>query len=359
MENFDVLVAGAGIWGCTLARRLAEIGYRVLVLEARPVVGGNVRCEIDPETGIEIHTYGSHIFHTHFPEVWEFINRFVSFNGYQHKVLAFYQGKTYFLPLGLSLINKFFNAELKPGEVDNFLQNKSHREELFNAFFLGYSCKQWGKPPEDIDSSIIKRIPVRSNYDVNYFNDYWQGIPSTGYNSFFRQLLAHNNIKVQCGKEFTLESELSRKCTSENIPVYYSGPIDKLFNYKFGSLSWRSLRFEQEKLDIEDFQGTSVINYTEISVPYTRIHEFKHFHPEKKDIMCLKKTIIMREYPKAWTLGEEPFYPIQDSVSKALFARYTEEAHRCYPNLTLGGRLGAYKYYDMDQTMKAALDIAL
>ena len=178
--SYDVIIAGAGIWGCSVARRHAEVGRKVLVLEKRSVVGGNVRCEVDEETGIEIHKYGSHIFHTHIPEVWRFINRFTKFNGYQHKVLAHYQGKTYFLPLGLALINKFFGVELMPSEVSCFMADEGHSKAIFDAFFRGYTSKQWGKPPEEIDASIIKRVPVRSNYDVNYFNDYNQGIPLNG-----------------------------------------------------------------------------------------------------------------------------------------------------------------------------------
>lgn len=358
MNNYNIIIAGAGIWGCTLARRLAELGKRVLVLEAREAVGGNVRCANDSDTGIEVHLYGSHIFHTHDENVWKFVNRFVSFNGYQHKVLVNYQGKHYFLPLGLALINKFFGMELQPSEVKEFMSDEQHSSALFDAFFRGYTSKQWGLPPEKIDASIIKRVPVRCNYDVNYFNDYWQGIPSTGYNSLFERLLEHENITVQCNAEFTLDSEWAKQAAAENIPVYYSGPIDKLFGYKYGPLPWRSLRFEQETLDIADYQGTSVMNYTEASVPYTRIHEFKHYHPEQKDVMACEKTIIMREYPQNWKLGDEPYYPINTPESATLLLKYREEA-KLYPYLTIGGRLGAYKYYDMDAAMADALTLEI
>jgi len=355
MKN-KILVIGAGIWGDTLAHRLAEKGKQVLVLETRSVVGGNVRCETDAETGIEIHCYGSHIFHTHNEKVWKFVQRFVSFNGYQHKVLASYKGKTYHLPLGLTLINKFFGVELRPGEVSDFMANESHSQAIFDAFFRGYTSKQWGRAPEEIDPSIIKRIPVRHNYDTNYFNDYNQGIPLEGYNTLFERLLAHPNITVQCNTEFSLDSELARTAIAENIPIYYSGPVDKLFNYKFGALPWRSLHFEQETLEMNDYQGTSVVNFTEASVPFTRIHEFKHYHPENKTVMDTPKTIIMREYPKTWQIGNEPYYPVNTPESAALLAKYQDEA-RTIPNLILGGRLGAYKYYDMDQAMAAALEI--
>lgn len=356
-EKCDAIVVGAGVWGCTLARRLAEKGDKVLVLEKRAHVGGNVRCEIDAETGIEIHSYGSHIFHTHDREVWDFIRRFIEFNGYQHKVIARYEGKDYFLPLGLSLINKFFGVELGPGEVTDFMADETHSRAIFDAFFRGYTSKQWGKAPEEIDPSIIKRVPVRNNYDVNYFNDYWQGIPSEGYNKLFERMLDHPNIEVRCNTEFKL-SNLTTNHYPLTTKVYYSGPIDALFGYKFGPLPWRSLRFETEKLDIVDYQGTSVVNYTERDIPYTRIHEFKHYHPEDKAIMTSSKTIIMREYPADWKLGDEPYYPINNPESAALHARYMDEA-KSIPNLIVGGRLGGYKYYDIDQAIKAALEIKL
>ena len=356
----DSIVAGAGIWGCTVARRLAEAGRKVLVLEKRPVVGGNVRCEIDEETGIEIHKYGSHIFHTHIPEVWEFVNRFVKFNGYQHKVLARYQGKTYFLPLGLALINKFFGVELKPGEVADFMADEAHSKAIFDAFFRGYTSKQWGKPPEEIDPSIIKRVPVRSNYDVNYFNDYNQGIPLTGYNSLFESLLDHPNIMVRCDAAVRL-LEGAFKVDGDDlpkVPIYYSGPIDALFGYKFGHLPWRTLRFETEKLAVKDYQGTSVVNYTEAEIPYTRIHEFKHYHPEDAAVMNSSKTVIMREYSAAWKPGDEPYYPIDNVSSRELLSKYQVEA-ATIPNLIVGGRLGDYKYYDMDKSIESAMKVEI
>lgn len=356
----DAIVAGAGIWGCTVARRLAETGRKVLVLEKRPVVGGNVRCETDEETGIEIHKYGSHIFHTHISEVWKFVNHFVEFNGYQHKVLAQYQGKTYFMPLGLALINKFFGVELKPGEVSDFMADEAHSKAIFDAFFSGYTSKQWGKPPEEIDPLIIKRVPVRSNYDVNYFNDYNQGIPLTGYNSLFDRLLDHPNISVRCNAAVRLEDGVFKVDGDElpKVSIYYSGPIDALFSYKFGHLPWRTLRFETEKLAVKDYQGTSVVNYTEAEVPYTRIHEFKHYHPENAVVMNSSKTIIMREYSATWKPGDEPYYPIDSQESRNILDYYQSEASSI-PNLVIGGRLGGYKYYDMDKSIDTALRVEI
>ena len=358
--SVDAVVAGAGIWGCTLARRLAEAGRRVLVIDRRDAVGGNVRCETDAETGIEVHVYGSHIFHTHIPEVWEFVNRFVRFNGYQHKVLARYGGKTYFLPLGLALINKFFGVELEPGDVEGFMSDKARSDAVFDAFFRGYTSKQWGCAPEKIDPSIIKRVPVRSSYDVNYFNDSNQGIPLSGYNSLFERLLDHPGIEVRCGAKLGLECGRFKAGGDElpEVPVYYSGPIDELFGYRFGQLPWRTLRFETETVDMKDFQGTAVVNYTEASVPYTRIHEFKHYHPENHATMALPKTVVMREYPAAWKPGDEPYYPVDGAESRALLERYRAEAAKT-PRLTVGGRLGEYRYYDMDKSIEAALKVEL
>ena len=284
----------------------------------------------------------------------------MKFNGYQHKVLAHYRGKTYFLPLGLTLINKFFNVELRPEEVSDWMSNEAHSKAIFDAFFRGYTSKQWGKPPEEIDPSIIKRVPVRSNYDVNYFNDYNQGIPLSGYNSLFERMHAHRNIEVRCGVAMRFNGGRLFVGADElpDVPVYYSGPIDELFGYRFGHLPWRTLRFEVEKLAVRDYQGTSAVIYTEAEIPYTRIHEFKHYHPEDTGVMNSPKTVIMREYSATWKPGDEPYYPIDNSESRALLARYQSEA-AAIPNLVVGGRLGGYKYYDIDKSVAAALNLAL
>lgn len=404
MEAFDAVVAGAGLWGCTVARRLAEAGRRVLVLEKRPVVGGNVRCEIDPATGIEIHTYGSHIFHTQLPEVWAWVNRFVSFNGYQHKVLAHTRkssslelerenGRTYFLPFGLALVNQFFGQNLHPSELQGFLDQKANiqssaptsnanltnRDVLFEVFIKNYTSKQWNKPPEEIDPSIIRRVPVRNSYDVNYFNDFWQGIPTEGYNALFDRMLDHANITVRVRSSLKLELDSGtfslfdeeKKTTTplshshSNLPLYYSGPIDALFDYTFGALPWRTLRFEMERAPVADAQGTSVVNYVDADVPFTRQHEFKHYHPEPvgplsqaASLTSGTETILLREYSATWQPGDEPYYPVATDASAALLTRY-QEAARAYPNLTIGGRLGAYRYFDMDRSIAAALAVPL
>ena len=376
MKQIDVVVAGAGLWGCTVARVLAEAGRRVLVLEKRAAVGGNVRCEIDSETGIEVHTYGSHIFHTHLDDVWNFVNRFITFNGYQHKVLARYEDKTYFLPLGLTLVNQFYGLNLTPSELPAFIAKEAagSKEEaglnfetqaisfigrpLYEAFIREYTRKQWGMDPRELSADIIRRLPVRASYDVNYFSDYRQGIPLTGYNSLFDGLLDHSNISVECNAEYALgEIRLAggEVYGTEGAPVFYSGPIDALFGYKFGPLPWRSLRFERERVAVQDYQGTSVVNYTGADVPFTRIHEFKHYHPEDAKVMGSASTIICREYPQTWALGDEPYYPVVTPASRELLALYQAEAAK-QANLIVGGRLGGYRYYDMDRSIGNALE---
>lgn len=369
MTTVDCIIAGAGIWGCTLARVLAEKGLHVLVVEKRNAPGGNVRCEIDPATGIEIHTYGSHIFHTNLDEVWNFVRRFIEFNGYQHKVLARYQDKTYFLPLGLTLVNQFYGLNLTPAELPAFIAKEAagasatpaNFEEqaisfigrpLYEAFIREYTRKQWGRDPRELSAAIIKRLPVRASYDTNYFNDYRQGIPLTGYNSLFERLLDHPNITAEYGFDY-----LARRNELPAVRTYYSGPIDALYNYQFGALPWRSLRFETERVAMRDYQGTSVMNYTGAEVPFTRIHEFKHFHPEDPAVMSSTSTIICREYPKTWALGDEPYYPVDTPQSRELLAQYQALAAR-ETSLVVGGRLGAYKYFDMDKSIAAALAVA-
>ena len=366
-----------------------------------------MRCETD-SNGIEIHTYGSHIFHTHLDDVWDFVNRFITFNGYQHKVLARYEGKTYFLPLGLTLVNQFYGLNLTPAELPAFIAKEAQKgykgfngpndlgpngssgsgssgpngsdgfgsnglsgskalnfeeqaisfigEPLYRAFIREYTRKQWGTDPKNLPASIIKRLPVRASYDINYYSDYRQGIPLTGYNSLFDRLLDHPGIVVECNAAFDLETVRSRSLPKD-VPVFYSGPIDALFGYRFGALPWRSLRFERETLDVADFQGTSVMNYTGADVPFTRIHEFKHFHPENGEVMARPKTVICREFPKTWQPGDEPYYAVDTAESRALLERYRAEAANV-PGLVIGGRLGEYRYYDMDQSVGRGLAAA-
>ena len=362
----DAIVAGAGIWGCTVARRLAEAGRKVLVLEKRAAVGGNCRCETDPETGIEVHTYGSHIFHTKDEKVWAFVNRFVRFNDYRHCVLASHAGRIYHLPFGRTLYDEFFGK----GRYELPL-NDQQNAAIFDAFVKHYTAKQWGMDAEKVDPAVIKRLKVRDNYSTDYFDDPYQGIPIDGYNALFERMLDHPNITIRCNCELTLDGDrvkvrgegeqgINQAIQQPGNPtIYYSGPIDALFDYRYGPLPWRTLRFEMEKLPVRDYQGNSVVNYPDIDVPYTRIHEFRHYHPEKEvEGRPRDKTIVMREYSGAWKQGDEPYYPISNPESAALLAKYQAEAAK-FPALVIGGRLGQYKYFDMDKSVAAALAVQL
>ncbi len=368
-ETYDILVVGAGLWGCVIARELAEAGNRVLVLEARALPGGNARSEIDPKTGIECHCYGAHIFHTSDPEVWAYANRFVSFTDYRHTVLTKHDGKVYFMPLGLALINAFYGTALTPAEVPNFIAQEvakaglqgapQNLEEqaisligrpLYEAFIKGYTQKQWNADPKDLPAFIIQRLPVRANYNTSYFNDTWQGVPREGYFTLFKNLLDHPGITVQYNTDYlALRDQVPAGRT-----VFYSGAIDAFFDYKHGALPWRGLRFEWETLSVQDAQGTTVMNYADSDVPYTRIHEFKHFHPERKEVYASEKTILCREYPADWKLGDIPYYPVNADATTALLAKYTEET-KTRPDVIFGGRLGEYRYYDMDKIIARAL----
>lgn len=368
--EFDALVVGAGLWGCVVARELAEAGNRVLVLEARSLPGGNARSQIDPKTGIECHCYGAHIFHTSDERVWTYANRFISFTDYRHRVLTEHDGKVYFMPLGLALINAFYGTNLKPAEVPGFIAGEVAKagltgdprnlEEqaisligrpLYEAFIKGYTQKQWNADPKDLPSFIIRRLPVRANYDIGYFNDPHQGVPREGYFTLFARLLDHPAITVRYNTDYLA----LRETFPADLPVFYSGPLDAYFNYRHGALPWRGLRFEWETKPVRDWQGCTVMNYADASVPYTRIHEFKHFHPEREAVHQSEQTIICREFPADWKLGDIPYYPVNTAASAELLAKYQADAAAC-PNVIFGGRLGEYRYYDMDKVIARALD---
>lgn len=352
-----VIVIGLGLFGITCARILAEAGIKVAAFDRRECIGGNSACYIDKDTGIEVHRYGSHIFHTSNSTVYEFVRRFTDLNGYSHKAIAYHNGKYYLLPIGLNLINKFFSVELRPCEVDSFLSISNRKNLLFDAFIRGYSSKQWGVPPEQVSSDVINRLPVRNTYDTNYFYDYKQGIPDDGYMSMFTRILDHPNITTKLRTEVKLRGD--RFWTADGaLPVchtIYSGPIDELFGYRYGPLPWRSLSFDTEVLNTNDYQGTAIVNYPDRDVSYTRIHEYKHYHPEWHDVMRLNKTIICREYPKKWSLGDEPYYPIDSADSHKLFMKYVDLASSL-PWLKIGGRLGSFRYMDMDDVIAQAIE---
>ena len=369
LSKYKYIVVGAGFFGATLAERIAnDLKQPVLVLEARGHTGGNSYSEIDASTGIEIHRYGSHIFHTRDQAVWDYVNHFSSFNHYRHQVLTKYQGNTFFMPINLDTINRFYQRNMSPQEARGFLAYEASREgivspknfeekaisqigrPLYEAFIRGYTVKQWGLRPTELPESILNRLPIRTNHDVHYFDDQFQGIPTLGYGGLFTKMLANPLIEVQLNTDFfKLRAEIPATTT-----LIFSGAIDKFFDYRFGELSWRSLCFAKELHTVDDYQGTAVMNYADESVPYTRIHEFKHYHPERNH--ATGQTLICKEYPDTFSRGKEPYYPINTEADKRKLENYRDEV-KCAPQVIFGGRLGSYKYYDMDQVIREALDL--
>lgn len=370
MIDADYVVVGCGIFGAVVAERLASAGKHVLVIDKRTTVGGNSASHPDPATGIECHTYGSHIFHTSDGEVWRYMLRFTAFTPYRHHVAIRTGGRVYFMPINLKTLCDFFGRDFSPDEAREFLIGEIARagitspsnleekaislvgERLYEAFIRGYTRKQWGKSPKNLPESIITRLPVRLNFNMDYFSDPYQGIPLDGYDRMFRRILSHENITLRLNTDyFDLKAELPSAMT-----VVYTGMIDEFFEYRLGPLAWRSLRFEYETLDTPDFQGVSVMNYGDETVPFTRIHEFKHYHPERS-VFSSARTVICREYPDAYAPGKEAYYPVNDAHSKKLLAEYRKLAESS-PDVVFGGRLGCYQYWDMDKAVRAALDCA-
>lgn len=369
LTGLKYLVVGAGLFGSVVAERIAtQLKEKVLVIDQRKHTGGNAHAAIDAESGIETHTYGSHIFHTRLEHVWNYINRFTSFNNYRHRIFTMHKGQAFPMPIGLQTINQFYSRTLKPYEVEEFIrdqippgtsnhpQNLEEKaisqigEPLYRALIEGYTKKQWGKSPSLLPADIINRLPVRHSYNSDYFSDPYQGIPSKGYQAMFDALLSHPNIELQLGVSYSdISSQIPVDCT-----VVYTGIPDALFDYRYGPLEWRSLRFEWESRDCRDYQGNSVINYADEDVAYTRIHEYKHYHPEWHQPFNTPRTIICREYPASFKQGDEAFYPVNDKTNVERYELYAQEAKK-QRNLILGGRLGAYQYWDMDKTIDNAL----
>ncbi len=368
LDEIEYLVVGAGFFGATIAERIAnDLGKSVTIIDKRNHIGGNCYSEINAETGIEVHKYGTHIFHTSNTTVWDYINRFTSFNGYNHQVLTTFENKVYQMPINLETINSFYNVNLKPFEVDEFLDKERAKEfypkpqnmeeqsinyfgrPLYEALLKGYTIKQWDKVPSELPASIIQRLPQRNNYNENYYFDTWQGIPSLGYTKIFEKMLSSSLIKLQLNTDF----EEIKEQLNEDTVIIYSGSLDRLFNFKYGQLDYRTLRFEEEVKNVADYQGTAVMNYAEKETPYTRIHEPKHLHPER-DFLD-DKTLIVKEY-SLQDNGEAPYYPIGGTENKELYAKYLAEVAKM-KNIIVGGRLGDYKYYDMHQTIENALSV--
>ncbi|MEW1961358.1 UDP-galactopyranose mutase [Microbacterium sp. NPDC077644] len=371
----DLLVVGSGFFGLTIAERAANDGRKVTVIDRRTHIGGNAYSENEPETGIEVHRYGAHLFHTSNPTVWEYVNRFTTFTNYVHRVYSTHKGQVYALPVNLHTINQFFNAAHTPDEARALVKEQAGEfdvktaqnfEEkgialvgrpLFEAFFAHYTAKQWQTSPEKLSGDIISRLPVRYNYDNRYFNDTWEGLPTDGYTAWIERMADHPNIEVRLDVDFFDESQpFNKKATVGQLPIVYTGPVDRYFDYAEGALSWRTLDFEQEVLNVGDFQGTSVMNYPDADIPYTRIHEFKHFHPERKDLYPTDKTVIMREFSRFATRDDEPYYPVNSTDDRAGLLAY-RELQKGEQQVHFGGRLGTYQYLDMHMAIGSALSM--
>jgi len=325
--NYDLVVVGSGLFGLTIAEQAASRwGLRVAIVERRSHLGGNAYSEIDPETGIEVHKYGAHLFHTSNERVWEYVNRFTSFTSYVHRVWTTVDGVVYPMPVNLGTINQFFSAAYGPDEARALIAQQAAEVDgqeitdfeskgvslvgrpLFEAFFKNYTAKQWQTDPKDLPASIISRLPVRYNYDSRYFNDKYEGLPVDGYTAWMERMVASDLIDVYLDTDFfDPENPLNKAAVVGKVPVVYTGPVDRYFDYSAGDLSWRTVDFEKEVVETGDYQGCSVMNYGDIDVPFTRIIEFRHFHPER-DYQD-KKTVIFREFSRFADHGDEPYYP--------------------------------------------------
>ncbi|SFR16444.1 UDP-galactopyranose mutase [Lentzea waywayandensis] len=368
--GYDLIVVGSGFFGLTVAERAAsQLNKRVLVLERRAHIGGNAYSEAEPETGIEVHRYGAHLFHTSNKRVWEYCNQFTEFTGYQHRVFAMHDGTAYQFPMGLGLITQFVGRYLSPDEARAWVaeqaseidsKDATNLEEkaislvgrpLYEAFIRDYTAKQWQTDPKELPAAVISRLPVRYNFDNRYFNDTYEGLPVDGYTAWLEKMAEHENIEVRLDTDFfDVKDEIPA-----GTPIVYTGPVDRYFDYSEGWLGWRTLDFEQEVVQTGDYQGTPVMNYNDADVPFTRIHEFRHFHPERdypKD-----KTVIVREFSRAAEKDDEPYYPINTAEDREKLERYRVLAKKeaAEKNVLFGGRLGTYKYLDMHMAIGAAL----
>ncbi len=360
------IIVGAGFFGLTLAERISSVfDIEVAVIEKRNHIGGNAFSYKDEKTGIEIHKYGSHIFHTSNEEVWQYVNNFAQFNSYQHHVWTNLNDTIYSLPINLVTLQQFFGKTFstteamdffegfkQPGRAENLEQKAINTvgPELYKAFIQGYTTKQWGINPNLLPSETISRLPVRPTWNTRYFSDTYEGIPKEGYGKLFDKMVENKNIHLH------LNSVYSKDLFNfdENQIVIYTGPIDEFFNYKCGELNWRTLDLEISYPEVADFQGTSVVNYASIDVPYTRIHEFKHFIPDK--ITDFPKTVIMKEFSRAARRGDDCYYPVNSSQDKAILKQY-KQLQTLEKNVFFGGRLGSYQYLDMHMAIASALSL--
>jgi UDP-galactopyranose mutase len=356
-KTYDFLIVGAGPFGSVCARELTDAGYKVLVIDKRDHIAGN--CYTKEINGIHVHTYGAHIFHTNDKDTWDWVNKYAKFNSYRHKVVANYKGEIYSLPFNMFTFNKIWGI-VSPDQVVEKIEEQSSListpknleehsikmigKEVYEKLIKGYTAKQWGRDPVELPISIIKRIPIRYTYDNDYFSDTYQGIPIGGYTKMFENILS--GIEIRLSEDFFNKRDLYEKTCSK---IIYTGPIDQFFNYSDGRLEYRSLGFKTESRHDENYQGCSVMNYTDIDTPYTRIIEHKHFDNQDQS-----GTIITKEYPLEYNQNNEPFYPINDEKNNNIYSLYKRKAESLN-NYYFGGRLGRYQYYDMHQVIASAL----
>ena len=362
MKKYDYLIVGAGLYGAVFAYEANKRGKKCLVIDRRKHIGGNIYCE--NINGINVHKYGAHIFHTSDKEIWNYVNQFVEFNNYVNSPIANYNGEIYNLPFNMNTFSKLWGISTPKEAQEKIEEQKSEYnitepqnleeqaislvgKDIYLKLVKEYTEKQWGRDCKELPAFIIKRLPVRFTYDNNYFNDRYQGIPIGGYNKIIEKLL--ENADIELGVDYLKNKEKYNELADK---ILYTGMIDEFYDYKLGNLEWRSLKFENEILKNEDnYQGNAVVNYTSHDQKYTRIIEHKHFEFNK----C-KGTVITKEYPQDWKKGDEAYYPVNDEKNNTLFAKYKELADK-EENVIFGGRLGNYKYYDMDKVIKAALEM--
>jgi UDP-galactopyranose mutase len=364
--QFDWLIAGSGLTGAVFAHEAKKHGHRVLVVERRNHIGGNVYTENCG--GIEVHRYGAHIFHTSDDEVWEYANRFADFSPFINEPLARYGDKLYHLPFNMNTFYEMWGVTApdeaktiidrqrseiqgEPGNLEEQAISMVGRD-IYQTLVKGYTFKQWGKPPTELPASIIRRLPVRFTFNNNYFDDRWQGIPRGGYTKMVEALL--DGIEVRLNTDYLAQRDALAGIADR---IVFTGPIDQYFGYRFGPLEYRSLRFETVDYPQQNFQGNAVVNDTAADVPYTRIIEHKHFEPGNQQSLHCPHTVVTHEYPQPWALGDEPYYPINDARNTAILQQYQRTAKEEI-KVIFGGRLGNYQYLDMDDTIRAALDLA-
>ena len=365
--NYNYLIVGSGLYGATIAQQAKKAGKSVLVIDKRPNVGGNIYTE--KVEGINVHKYGAHIFHTNNKEVWDYVTSFVDFNRFTNSPVANYKGELYSMPFNMYTFNKMWGVvtpeeaaakiEEQKKEITGEPKNLEEQaislvgRDIYEKLVKGYTEKQWGRDCKDLPAFIIKRLPVRLTFDNNYFNALYQGIPIGGYTKLIEKML--EGIEVRLNVDYLENKEELDKLAEK---VIYTGPIDAYFDYKLGTLEYRSVRFENENLDQPNFQGNAAVNYTDRETPWTRIIEHKWFEFGKDENgNDLPKTVISREYSSEWKLGDEPYYPVNDAKNSTLYEQYKALAE-AEDNVIFGGRLGDYKYYDMDKTIEVALAAA-